>query len=293
MIKSASLDNPYELARLERIRENNAKLQALGLLRPKETTPPPRKKRRAHNDEDTSIVRVYTTRRSQIKKDEGDLKAEETGQRIVDGEDRAIKYNADNDDDDDDDDDDDNTPTPPVAKKLKMPAPAPAPAPGSTCDFAIDLDDLDERYFAREIGTTKESVVRLWCKQQQPTNRAVPRFNKYAGALEWRNCVFLFINMDNPGFDNSFLHKNKSSSTVRWFSSNKSKRAVERMKREKDLRILLFVRKQSGTAGPTSSYVYLGALTLLQYIVDDADADVVEFRFEIQRMDKKWIDLLS
>lgn len=47
----------------------------------------------------------------------------------------------------------------------------------------------------------------------------LPRFSKYAGALEWRNCVYLWINLGGKsGYTNSFSEQGRH---IMWFGGSK------------------------------------------------------------------------
>jgi len=48
--------------------------------------------------------------------------------------------------------------------------------------------------------------------------RTVPRFNKYPGAVEWANCVFLWINIGGSQYTNAFSAEGRH---MIWYGGSK------------------------------------------------------------------------
>ena len=116
----------------------------------------------------------------------------------------------------------------------------------------------------------KDPVIRLL----QPA-RVHARFNKFAGILEWRNALVLWINKDSAQYENTFTD---DCSSVTWFMSESSTLETPAIQRllhcgaanaaARDAAdapppadVLLFCRDQS-TGDP---YVFCGRVKYAQY----------------------------
>ena len=104
----------------------------------------------------------------------------------------------------------------PTAKKPSKPAAPPAVGSIKTLDARITRCAAE--YLGAKIapppgsGALKEAVIR----ELAPV--ANPRFSKYSGIQEWRNCVCLFVNVgDKHGnsYDNVFTH---AGGRIAWFA---------------------------------------------------------------------------
>jgi hypothetical protein len=98
-------------------------------------------------------------------------------------------------------------------------------------------------------------------------NGAIPRFSKYSGVVEWKNAIFLWVNLgyDKSQYPNTFSEKGKY---ITWFGGSKMHEDSEVIKRliklgestyKGDENIILFVRKEG------ESYVCLGRLAHINY----------------------------
>ena len=104
----------------------------------------------------------------------------------------------------------------PTAKKPSKPAAPPAVGSIKTLDARITRCAAE--YLGAKIapppgsGALKEAVIR----ELAPVSN--PRFSKYSGIQEWRNCVCLFVNVgDKHGnsYDNVFTH---AGGRIAWFA---------------------------------------------------------------------------
>lgn len=90
-----------------------------------------------------------------------------------------------------------------------------AAASDSTRNLEANVALMLSTYLGKSIGVpNKDPVIRLL----QPA-RVHARFNKFAGILEWRNAVVLWINKDSAQYENTF---SADWSTVTWFMSESS-----------------------------------------------------------------------
>merc|ERR1712194_365617 len=97
----------------------------------------------------------------------------------------------------------------------------------------------------------KRGVVQLGqkCSQKKAKGSAPPKFNKYAGWVEWKNAIFLWVNAMGGSFVNSFA---KEGAEVNWFVGGAATVKSPIVKRllqigagsqaEKATQVLLFVR---------------------------------------------------
>ena len=106
---------------------------------------------------------------------------------------------------------------------------------------------------------TKSQVMHLASK-----NRHV-RFSKYSGVVEWKNCVFLWVNVPAPGVRPDYPNRFRDSGQVMsWFGGSRMHAGtpvVERMQREGQA-VLLFVRFEG------ESYTCLGRLKAEKTVLD-------------------------
>jgi hypothetical protein len=72
--------------------------------------------------------------------------------------------------------------------------------PKSTKNTVCNLD-VYSNYLAKQItpigGQMKGACIHLGSPSK-------PSFNKYSGIVEWKNCVFLFVNIDSNNYKNQF-----------------------------------------------------------------------------------------
>jgi hypothetical protein len=102
-------------------------------------------------------------------------------------------------------------------RHVKGPAKPPAPlARGSIKTLCARIDDVTKKYLGCPIsdgtGALKAAVIHALAPISNP------RFSKYSGIQEWKNCVCLFVNVgDKNGnsYDNVFTH---AGGRVSWFA---------------------------------------------------------------------------
>jgi len=172
-------------------------------------------------------------------------------------------------------DDDNNN----VIEKVKRPkAPSgPRPTPSSDMSRAINaqLSDVTSKGLGQHVSEYGKGAVMAMCN-----NGSVPRFSKYSGVVEWKNAVFLWVNLgqDKSQYPNTFSEQGKY---ITWFGGSKMHEESEVIKRlikigqtsyKGDDQIILFVRKEG------ENYVCLGRLVHVDY---NLDVSPVTFRWQL------------
>ena len=183
-------------------------------------------------------------------------------------------------------DDDNNN----VIEKVKRPKPSssgPRPPPSSDMSRAInaELNDILSSGLGQHVTEYGKAAVMALCN-----NGSVPRFSKYSGVVEWKNAVFLWVNLgqDKSQYPNTFSEQGKY---ITWFGGSKMHEESEVIKRlikigqnsyKGDDKIILFVRKEG------ENYVCLGRLVHVDY---NLDVSPVTFRWQLLDYDSlKGID---
>eukprot|EP00929_Paragymnodinium_shiwhaense_P007853 TRINITY_DN111768_c0_g1_i1.p1 TRINITY_DN111768_c0_g1~~TRINITY_DN111768_c0_g1_i1.p1 ORF type:complete len:242 (-),score=35.34 TRINITY_DN111768_c0_g1_i1:210-935(-) len=115
----------------------------------------------------------------------------------------------------------------------------------------------------------------------------LPRFNKYAGWVEWRNAIFVWMNASGGSFTNTFR---RGGSQVNWYvgGANPTEKSpiVKRLlsianrddAKESKTRIMLFCRRLA-----TEPYVYCGNV---KYLRHDAKKKGFEFTWQLRDVEK-------
>ena len=96
------------------------------------------------------------------------------------------------------------------------PRPPGPPAKGSIKTLAARIDEVVSKYLGRPISDGTGALKAAVIHELAPI--ANPRFSKYSGIQEWKNCVCLFANVgDKNGnsYDNVFTH---AGGQVSWFA---------------------------------------------------------------------------
>ncbi len=89
------------------------------------------------------------------------------------------------------------------------------PAPGSSRTLDADLGRVLGEYLGKKVPFTgKQCVMDLLT----PEGSGYAKFSKYAGVVEWRNAVVLWVNVDGGDYDNLFL---KGGSEMTWFAGSR------------------------------------------------------------------------
>ena len=80
--------------------------------------------------------------------------------------------------------------------------------------------DIDTFTNSSQLGAEQDSFGKLFVVTKA-NGGCQPKFNKFAGALEWRNCVFLWVNLmckEPSQYPNIFL---KEGREIVWFGGSK------------------------------------------------------------------------
>lgn len=179
---------------------------------------------------------------------------------------------------DNDDNDNDN-----IIEKVQRPrAPSgPRPAPSSDMSRAINaqLSDVLSSNLGQHVSDYGKAAVMAICN-----GGSVPRFSKYSGVVEWKNAIFLWVNLgqDKSQYPNTFSEQGKY---ITWYGGSKMHEESEVIKRlikigqfsyKGDDQIILFVRKEG------ENYVCLGKLAHVDYNLDKSP---VTFRWQLLNYD--------
>ena len=92
----------------------------------------------------------------------------------------------------------------------------PAPDPGTSRAIKLDVASIIASHLGRQIDgpSTKDSAIRAI------TDGRGARFSKYAGCLEWRNAILLWVNVGGSDYKNVFKPDKESGGlTVTWYAS--------------------------------------------------------------------------
>lgn len=147
-----------------------------------------------------------------------------------------------------------------------QPQPQPPAQPGSSRAVRANLAAVDGLGVGAVVPgpPTKASVMAL------AHGGRAPSFNKYSGAVEWANAVFLFVNVDGE-FNNVF-----QGDELTWFGGARQHEGTPVIRRllEEAVERRLFCRAVGG-GGPASPYVYCGALDYARHQPDSAPLEVV------------------
>ena len=263
----------YELERLENMRRNAAHLESLGIdarppaqphkpaarkrPRPKQepTTAPPTEVRRS------SRQRVATT----IYSDETPLSEPRRGAAYsfpsgpYEGPDEPLE---------DDDAEEDKAAS--AARAAAALAARPPPEKDSARAIKLDVPAILSTLLGKPIpgAPTKASAV------DAITMGTSARFSKYAGALEWKNAIVLWVNVGGSDYKNLFSAKSEESSssadggglTMTWYASERNSEEtpiVQRLIAGRDA-VLLFCRVEK--EGRKEPYVCCGKLGYVSHV---------------------------
>lgn len=197
----------YELERLENIRRNEAKLDALGLSdhRPRQTfaRPPTKKRPRPTASEPNALT--MEVRRSTRHRTAPEMYSDETPlpetrrtatMRSYEGPYEGPDEPPPVDDADfiDDSEADGRSREPPAVVVRD------APEPGTSRAIKVDVDAVIAKHLGQPMPgpATKDSTVKSL------TGGRGARFSKYSGSLEWKNCVVLWVNVGGADYKNVF-----------------------------------------------------------------------------------------
>jgi len=243
----------YEEQRAENIRQNNARLQALG-LEGQRPAPLPRpaaaKRRRLPEPDPGAIVRRSGRNAARVDYKEASVPGAATAAAAATTA-AAASSSA---EDASDDDDGDHPPALPFIDDR------PVAEERSTRAVSVSLPGIIEVVGELVAGPcTKESVVALL------SGGGRPRFSKYMGALEWKNAVCLFVNVGGAEYNNLFLDDGRM---VTWFAGSQQHdqtpivRRLLGSERSDNTTVLLFCRLVVPKAEP---YVCCGTLRYVSH----------------------------
>ena len=166
-----------------------------------------------------------------------------------------------NDNNNNNNDDDENNEINAV-KKPKSSGPRLPPSSDMSRAINAQLSDILSKSLGQHVKDYGKGAVMALCN-----NGTIPRFSKYSGVVEWKNAIFLWVNLgyDKSQYPNTFSEKGKY---ITWFGGSKMHEESEVIKRliklgessyKGDENIILFVRKEG------ESYVCLGRLAHINY----------------------------
>jgi hypothetical protein len=171
--------------------------------------------------------------------------------------------------DDDDDDDDDEGGAGPRQKRFRTKTAVERPPPSSDSSRALNAqldvflgDNVGK--LLDEMSPTKAAIMAL------SNGGSVPKFSKYQGVVEWKNCLFLWVNIGGfGGYTNKFLDEGR---VITWFGGSKMYEDSDSTKRllktkkggvgDRD-RAILFVRLAAN-----EPYCCLGDLACRKAVTD-------------------------
>mmetsp|Transcript_138238 Transcript_138238/g.359213 ORF Transcript_138238/g.359213 Transcript_138238/m.359213 type:complete len:226 (+) Transcript_138238:59-736(+) len=152
----------------------------------------------------------------------------------------------------------------------------------STKSLRADLQRLRKHLGQPVPHFGKRGVVQLAAASTKRAGDKVvaPKFNKYAGWVEWQNAIFLWVNATGGSFDNTFQLGGRQ---VNWYVGGArptdESPIVRRLLGKPSLakggnNVLLFVRPRA-----TSPYVYCGQCS---YMAHNADKKGFEFTWRLR-----------
>ena len=254
----------YELERRENIRQNNLRLQELGIepmaapsrVRSYGSSNRPATKRRAPMVTEYAVEGLRRSSRHRVAtepySDESPLPQ---GRRPAAPE-RRRPYEGpdDNGDGGSDGGDSGNDFGAAHQDAVKPQERAPASA-GFARAVKLEIPELLERHLGRQISelSTKDSAVRAM------SGRPGVRFSKYSGSLEWKNAVVLWVNIGGSDYKNVFFD---GGARMTWYASpnnHEGTPVVARLLSKAEV-VLLFCRL------PGMPYVCCGRLEYVSHV---------------------------
>lgn len=269
----------YELQRAANIRQNNAKLEALGLDGPQpepllQPAPrqPTRKRRTAPDAAETNPRNVRRSARNLSRVDYSEPRVPGAAPSTS-----AKSARSDEPDADGEAEEEAREEEAELAQRAAVPFidDRPPAEKQSTRAVSVQVPDILESVGQLVAGpSTKESVVALLA------GGTLPRFSKYLGALEWRNAVSLFVNVGGAEYNNLFLDGGRQ---VTWFAGSQQHDETPIIRRllgtahSSNTTVLLFCRLVIPNAQP---YVCCGKL---RYVSHDFRRRPLKFTWELEQ----------
>jgi len=266
----------YEKLRLENIERNRQFLAQIGLesneLRASSSSSSSSKKRRKAEP----LPDEYAVRRSdrvalaqvKVSYKEDDLAATQAR--------RAVE--------DDENDDDGFVPR-------RKPAAPSGPRPMPSADSSRALDCALEVFLGNDAIGKPVTAFGKAAVMTAGNRGTLPRFSKYSGVCEWRNCVFLWVNLGVSDYTNTFRGDGRF---ISWYGGSRMHEESEVVKRlisaggrktdgagddgdDDGDAVVLFVRLEG------ESYACLGRLAHITYKLDKQP---IEFEWELLDYDR-------
>lgn len=264
----------YELERLENIRQNNLRLQELGLDAPPPSRAgasvraPPKRKRPALSTEEPVERRRSLRQRvaTVIYSDETPLPQTHSRAQPVE---RSRPYEA-----PEDDDQEDGAARESTAVQTDV-AERPPPDAGSARAIELSVDAIMERHLGKPVSSTFTKAAAV----EAITGRKKVSFSKYSGTLEWRNAILLWVNIGGADYRNVFFD---GGARMTWYASPKNHEGtpvVRRLLAGKDA-VLLFCRLQQ--EGSSEPYVCCGRLA---YVSHDPSRQPLKFVWSLRDLE--------
>ena len=264
----------YELERLENIRQNNLRLQELGLDAPPPSRAgasvraPPKRKRPALSTEEPVERRRSLRQRvaTVIYSDETPLPQTHSRAQPVE---RSRPYEA-----PEDDDQEDGAARESTAVQTDV-AERPPPDAGSARAIELSVDAIMERHLGKPVSSTFTKAAAV----EAITGRKKVSFSKYSGTLEWRNAILLWVNIGGADYRNVFFD---GGARMTWYASptnHEGTPVVRRLLAGKDA-VLLFCRLQQ--EGSSEPYVCCGRLA---YVSHDQSRQPLKFVWSLRDLE--------
>ena len=230
-----STNNPYLAMREAKIARNQKRLKELGLLTPPQQaiaiTPTTARTNKQQKPVYNGPVRRSSRISTQTKPDYKDVSLQSEKEKkqyaTFGGRKRPHSYDAVT------EDVDDNT-AHSATKRIPPSKATPAAQPAANSVRSIDLDinklvmgngndiggalgHLVEN-FGKEFVINQSFSLAASAEDQQRLYNTKLSFNKYCGVQEWKNCIFLWINLGTADSPNDFLDNNTK---ITWFGGSK------------------------------------------------------------------------
>lgn len=89
-------------------------------------------------------------------------------------------------------------------------------------DFCSNLDSIIPTNMPKYLCSLMEGYGKAFVMNLSCENRLNVRFNKYEGACEWKNCIYLWVNIGGTsGYDNVF---SENGNYMMWFGGKRMKK---------------------------------------------------------------------
>lgn len=150
------------------------------------------------------------------------------------------------------------------SQRRKSSAP-PAPRGPAAANSSRTLEAQLTSFIGPELGTLSASLAFGKLAVMEASNGgAAPKFSKYAGVVEWRNCLYLWVNIaGKDGYTNSFREQGRF---ITWYGGSKmrpdSEMGARVLRAGSGECVVLFARL------PGEAYTCLGRLSVAKAFTD-------------------------